>query len=147
MIFDKLWQLQRQRRKLAQLFEPDIERAEREKRHDDWQSLVSEYQGEQSLLNDEIQVAQTFRLIREAENIGLPTPPFSNKELWEQGYNPQKSYLSVAAQHDLRRAIREEQVARRDYWVGWIKDVAAPLISIIGALMGIIALVHSLWKR
>jgi hypothetical protein len=146
MIFDRLWRLQRKRKKLAHQFEPDIEKAEKENRHDDHESLVGEYLMERDLLNDDIQITQTFRLIREAERLGLPTPPYSDKEAWRGGYNPEKSYLSVAAQHTLRTSIREERAARRDYWVGWIKDVAVPVVSVIGALMGVIALIHSLWK-
>jgi hypothetical protein len=146
MIFDKLWRLQRRRKKLAHLYEPDIDKAKKENRHEDYESLVSEYQTEGNLLNDDLQIAQTFRLIRDAENHGIPTPPYSDQTAWEVGYHPGKTYLSVAAQHEIRKAIREERAARRDYWVGWIKDVAAPLVSVIGALMGIIALVHSLWK-
>lgn len=128
------------------MYEPDIHKAEKEKRRDNYESLVNEYETERSLLNDDIQITQTFKLIREAEKYGLPTPPYSNKGAWEQGYHPEKTYLGVAAQYELRKAIREERGARRDYWVGWIKDVAAPVVSVIGALMGIIALVHSLWK-
>ena len=139
MIFDQLWKLQRERTELEKRFGRMISQAEREGDHEKRESLISELLMERGLIDDRINGLESIRIQERAERLGVPIPPLSDKESWENGYKPNTIFLSVKARAQLRSEIRKE---RRERW-DWITRIITLLVGLIGAITGLI----SVWKK
>jgi hypothetical protein len=145
MILDALWKAQRERRNLDKLYRPLIAKAEKEKNHEEMQSLEAEYGFERGLVNDKISSLESARIQEEAERLCIPVPKYSSEsEAWEKGFQPNFVYLSVKARADLRTHIRKERRERIEHWTLFLKDVIVPLVGLLGAIMGLISVIHSL---
>jgi len=111
---------------------------QKEKKHEERDSLISELMQELSLYDDEIGLAETMALRRQAERLGVPVPQFSDKTSWEQGYNPAISYLTVNARAALRGAIRHERRERWEFRSLFVKDLTAPVVAILASIVSLI---------
>jgi hypothetical protein len=93
---------------------------------------------------DSILNLSSMLLTDKAERLGVPIPPFSDKESWEEGYWPDSIRLNVKAQADLRQLIRAERREKWGFSAFLLKDILTPLIGVIGAIMGLVSLIHAL---
>jgi hypothetical protein len=96
---------------------------------------------------DEILNLNSLLLADRAESLGLPVPPREDLESWETGYWPDSVRLNLKAQSQLRQAIRNERREKWSFASFLLKDVATPLIGGIGAIMGLISLLHAIKSK
>jgi len=138
MIFDQLWRLRFARDREERRYNRLIREAEKKKQHDEREMLIQEAIQQRSLRNDEIYVAECSKLRRKAERLGLPVPPLSDKQAWEEGYAPNTCYLNAAARTSLRQAIRKEQHERWEFATLVVKDWAVPIMGIIATIVSLV---------
>ena len=82
----------------------------------------------------------TQRLLREAENLFLPTPERSDEQMWDKDSEYiGGGVLSPKGMTELRSAIRKERRERREICERWV----VILIGLIGALTGLIAVLKA----
>jgi hypothetical protein len=146
MIFDELWRAQRERTKLHKTFDPLISKAEQEKRWDDSQSLISEFLMERNVIDDKISWIETKRVRKRAEKFGVPIPPLSDKECWEEGFTPNTVRLKPEARIRISEQVRKERRARiedRMLWVDYLGPLVSPLTGLLGVVIGLVALLRS----
>lgn len=86
-------------------------------------------------------------LCDKAESLGIPVPPIADKESWEEGYWPDSIRLNLETQSKLRQAIRQEQREKWGFVAFLLKDIATPLIGVIGAVMGLMSLIHAIKSK
>jgi hypothetical protein len=90
-------------------------------------------------------------LLREADELHLPSPPHTDKSKWTQfedgdGLYIKRSILSAEGITDLRQVIRKERRERREvaeFWVKTIGGIVAIATGLVGALIGLV----SVWKH
>jgi hypothetical protein len=154
MIFDALWRAERsankKRKKLHETLDPKIQTAKKEKKENEYQSLLSEYFMESDLIRDIPDSMRTERLVRRATKLGIPIPPqpsyknLDEDEHWEANPVTGSFYLQEKAFSELTRAIRKDEIERLEYQMRWVSRVVIPLTGLIGTIMGLISLLHSL---
>lgn len=83
----------------------------------------------------------------QAESRGIPIPALTDKESWESGWEPGTIRLTVEAQAKLRQAIRNERREKWSFAAFILKDIVTPLIGAIGAVMGLLSLIHALRSK
>ncbi len=142
MIFDELWRAQRERRKTNKTFDRLIDKAKKQKNLEERESLISELFMERDIINDKINWIETRRLEEKAEKFGVPIPPLSDKESWEEGYAPNTVRLRREARIRITDQIRKERRARIDDRMLWVERLA-PLTGLVGAVIGLIATLRS----
>ena len=118
----KVWRLQRQRRHTQKYH------AER----------FRDLEG----ISEEILHLKSDYLEERAQSIGIPIPPLSDSESWIH-VEPYSIRLSLEAQLELKGAIRKEQREKLAFAAFMLKEIAAPLIGSVGAIMGLLSLIHS----
>jgi hypothetical protein len=140
----QVWWLKTKRKRTARAYAKLIMKAAN---REDEESLISEAMNERDLIDDKILHLRSMDVQEKALDTGIPVPPHSDKAAWQDGLNPATTRLSPQAQLELNRLIRAE---KRDKWsvFGYmIKEVAAPLIGAIGAIMGLLSLIHSFFPQ
>jgi hypothetical protein len=155
MIFDELWRAERKARKarkrLREQYHPLLDAAKKEKNQEKYGGLVSEYLFQLDL-SDEPETIRTNRLVKRAKKLGIPFPPPPNphsqdaddNEFWEMNRSTGEMYLSDKGEFELTRECRKEELESLDHKMRLVNQIAIPLTGLIGAIMGLIALVHSL---
>ena len=139
MIFDELWEVQRARAKLRKTFDRLISQAKKEDNNEKRDRLIDEFLMELDLINDKINMLESERIQKEAERLGIPVPPLSDKESWEKGFQPNTVFLGVKVRLQLRSGIRKE---RREQWEGrtlWISGLLGLIIGLIGAITALVS--------
>jgi len=106
-------------------------------------SIASEAMYERDVMDDAILRERSLDVMRRAESAGIPVPPFSDNTKWEDGFEPNTAHLSAQAQLDMNKAIRAEQRDKWSFFAFLVKEVAVPVIGGIGAIMGLLSLIHS----
>ena len=142
MIFDELWRAQRVRKRTERVFHRLIAKAEKSKDRDRERSLITEFLMERDIINDRINWIETSRLQERAENFGIPIPSISDKESWEDGYEPNTVRLRKEARLRISDQIRNERRDRVDdqlLWLNRISPLIAPLSGLVGFVTGLIA--------
>lgn len=92
---------------------------------------------ELTAVNDEITRTKSRQLIRTANRLGLPVP--EGDESWTSSFHGKfGKHLTVAAQVELRQAIRQEQKELREKWMGMVKDVVVPLGGIVISILSLL---------
>lgn len=154
MIFDELWRAERRTKKKAkrikETYLPLLEAAKKED-EEKYQSTLADFFFE-SDLNDEAASLRTDRLVKRARKLGIPIPakpnPWAtdpvNNVSWEFNSTTGNFYLSDKAELELTREVRKEELERLQHQMRWVSQVIIPLIGLIGAIMGLISLIHSL---
>ena len=155
MIFDELWRAERKakeaRKRLKEHYDPLLEAAKKEKNDEKHERIFYELMFELDLI-DEPESIRTSRLVRRARKLGITIPPRPNlfsqaayeNESWAINTTTGCIYLSDKGEFELTRECRKEEVESLQHQMRWVSQVAIPLTGLIGAIMGLIALVHSL---
>jgi ABC-type uncharacterized transport system involved in gliding motility auxiliary subunit len=150
-----LWRAKRREKKiderLRQHYHPLLEAAEKTKDQNQYQKVLGEFLDLRDV-NDEAEHLETEMLVDRARKLGIPVPPRPNvyderaseNEFWEVNFRTGNCYLKEETELRLRREIRKEEVERLEHQMRWVSQVIIPIIGLIGALMGLISLVHSL---
>jgi hypothetical protein len=103
-------------------------------------------------IEEEIDQRASSRLFDRARTLDVETPTLAEKEMWERSFfgrgaeGTSRAWLSSKGRSAVRRRIDEEKTRRfevKTLWVTkfWIPLFAA-LIGIIGALTGLVAVLH-----
>lgn len=155
MIFDKLWRAERKSRELdrqlREQFEPLLQKAHKATYENDNQrqnaivSIQMEWDFEKEF-NDTVDVVSTEITVRKARKLGIPLPPRPpdptdydlTKDLWYTSGVTGNTVLTEIGQHQLRQAIRKEQQDRLQHRMRYVSVVAAPIVSFLLALIGLI---------
>jgi hypothetical protein len=147
VIFDNLWRLEQQLGRTERVHARNRKELQKRKASKEEQvNAAEEANWARDTIRHLIEGEKSSRLIRRADRLRLPIPRYKVNEndesdedkAWEVGYTG-IAYLSRAAQFELRNQIRLEERTRRDDIVTWIKDIALPVVGILGALTGLIA--------
>ncbi len=138
-MFD-LWHAHRKLKKLGKTFDPLIAQAKKEGDEEKYEGLISELLMERDFIDIDSLISR--RIIRRANGLDLPIPPYSDKEAWERNRTTGAYYLTAKGRADLRSLIRKEKRERFEYWARWI----VLLTGLIGAATGLVAVLFSLWK-
>jgi hypothetical protein len=135
----KLWRLHKGRKKSDKYFSKQIDQAT----GDEQGMLIAEAMDVRDEQRDEILNLNTRLLSDEAEYLGIVVPPLSDEESWVAGRVPGTVRLTLQAQSQLRQAIRNEQKEKWSLVAFFLKEVAAPLMGVVGVIMGLLSLIHS----
>ncbi len=137
-----LYRLSRELDKTRRSYGRFIREAETEKKsREDIGALIDEMRMECQYPQLEVDKFTTHRLLKTADRLLLPRPSYDYKSMWDTD-NAQYGYprlLTHEAMKIIRRNIRRERRERAEYYLKWV----VPIIGIIGALTGLIAV----WKR
>lgn len=155
MIFDELWRAERKakeaRKRLREHYDPLLEAAKKEKNDEKHEEIFYQLMLESDLI-DEPESIRTSRLVKRARKLGVQFPPRPNplsrdaheNEFWAINTTTGGIYLSDKGEFELTRECRKEEVESLEHRMRWVSQVAIPLTGLVGAIMGLIALVHSL---
>lgn len=125
MIFDEIWWKRRKKDKLLREYHRAIFRYD--KAGDEDQSMITREESDHVIgdMEDELRFLGNRNLIRRAERLGVPVPPYAQEDAWEEAIiDKQRVYLTVQAEANIRRNIRE-------HWSFWVKDVVSPIATIL----------------
>jgi hypothetical protein len=107
------------------------------------QELYSDWGYESDLIEEELKLVETRRLVNKARRLLLPVPdiPTGKEEdgKWIRGPDSGRWYLKPEGFSEIRALIRGECKERREALMAW----ATIIIGIIGALTGLVAV----WRR
>lgn len=130
------YRLKRSYRRTEKWFEAAIRKANKEnKKREERRDLEQESYHELGIIDDEIKMLVSRRLISVANRYFLPTPDFLGDHWEECDFG---RYLTNEAMKELRAEIRKERAEKRQDWQGalfWISG----LTGIIGAITGLVA--------
>ena len=155
MIFDELWRAERKakeaRKRLREHYDPLLEAAKKEKNDEKHERIFYDLKFELDLI-DEPESIRTSRLVKRARKLGITIPPRPNlfsqdaydNESWAINTTTGGIYLSDKGEFELTRECRKEELESLEHKMRLVNQVAIPLTGLIGAIMGLIALVHSL---
>ncbi|PYV20447.1 MAG: hypothetical protein DMG27_23025 [Acidobacteria bacterium] len=116
-------------------------------KHDD---LLAEYFYEL----DQIEARRTNDLVRIARSLGVPVPPRpglgEEDQNWEFNSNT-GHLLSEKAASELTTSIRKKHTEQLDYQMLWVRTAVIPIvgllatiIGVLGSIIALISLLHSL---
>ncbi|MFL5464604.1 MAG: hypothetical protein ACJ8AC_11280, partial [Gemmatimonadaceae bacterium] len=129
------WEMKENSRYYARAF---AEAKARKASPDDLEGLKSVEAYDHWTLEEERDMLESNRLLRQASTYMLPTPEITARDddpNWRQGISFKPNwYLTAEAMQRLRTEIRAERKARREPLVEWVK--------VIGELGGVIYLVE-----
>jgi len=144
-----LWRLKRERRKVIHEYERDLRNLKLKKappedfeglRHQEYLDLQSEDDGINRFLSD-----QLWEEAREYD-VAIPT----GAGVWEDSIFGDRKYLNMATRAKLRRLIDEEKSRRFEVKTLWVTRLILPilggLVGVIGALTGLVAVLHHVNK-
>jgi predicted SAM-dependent methyltransferase len=116
---------------------------ERKASSEELDRIAHEHHFEHQVAEDELYKLQSGHLIRVANRLMVPVPPFKTKDgAWMESSIRGGWHLTPEAMHDLRAAIRAERKARREEWTVWVSLLALT----VGVLSSLTALV-AVWKN
>jgi hypothetical protein len=140
-----LWRLRRERRRSARQFTKLIRSAKNE---EEAQSLTGEAMDVREDIRDAILHLNSLELLDEAEHLGLAIPSYSeNRESWEEGREDGKIHLTREAQLQLTQSVRNEQRERWSVFAFVLKEIVTPLVGVLGAVMGLLSLIHAFHSK
>ncbi len=125
-----IWALKRQARVIYRAFDADLAKARASKDADEINSLEQQRYFETSEYEDRILSIQSRRLVADAENLYVYIPDLQ----WEHG-NYGDRYLDRTSISKLYHAVKEQKDKNKEYRL----KLAGAIIGIIGALIGLIA--------
>ena len=89
---------------------------------------------------------ESGRLIWEGDHLDVDLSLLRDKEYCENWDDPKRPLLNSKGRQALRRAIDEERIRRREEFAWWWKTMLIPVLAaatgVIGALTGLIAVLH-----
>ncbi len=136
-----LWRLRRERKRSAKKYATAIDEA---KDGDEAQMLMGEAGEDREDIRDRILHLNSMKLLDKAEDLGVPFPSYQHqRESWEDGREPGTIHLTREAQIKLQQAIRSEQKDRWSHAAFMLKEIVTPIIGVLGAIMGVLSLIHA----
>jgi len=135
----KLAKLFRQKEALHVSYAEDIRKAHEEgKSGDAIRTIEHGLRFEDNMVDEEIALLVTGRLIKKATRRSIPTPPLDTDGMWEQCSVMSRSYvLTDQGITQLRSSLRKEQKERVELFM----MVLAVLTGFIGAVTGLVAVI------
>lgn len=143
----RIWRLRQARTRAEKEYAKEIAALRKKKGAASYEFSQLEYDHylERKNIDNSIEYLLSQRLLDEANNLDVPKPPYTEKEMWEREEEDGEvmMWLSASGRAHLRKLISEEKARRfesRTLWITkfWLPLLAA-LIGIIGALTGLIA--------
>jgi|ERR1039458_8299818 hypothetical protein len=134
----RLWWLRRQQKKSDKKYAKYVSEAEGEEK----ESRIAQAMDVRDQAREEILSLRSILLSDKAESLGIPIPPLSDKESWEEGLTPRAVHLTLNAQAKLLHSIREEQREKWSVTAFVLREILTPIIGLIGAIMGLLSLIH-----
>jgi hypothetical protein len=142
--------LERKFTETERLYSREYQRAKaRKASHDDLEMLAQEALFERNMIMDDLNIVRTENLLHDARRLGISANAFDKdnaKEAYREGYRPGVLYLTLAAQAELRRLLRDEKKARSEGLREMFKDIVIPTITALtglaGTAIGIITSLH-----
>ena len=129
---------QKELNRISKLYDNLIDKAKRAKKtQDEIDSLISEMFAETGIIEEEIKSILSRKWVQKAEKLLLPIPDYDDDDCWEKGDYTQLRFLKAKGITQIRNLIREENAAQRK----GILDLVVPLIGIIGAVTGLLAVI------
>ena len=98
------------------------------------------------MVEDDLHVLNSRRLIKQAYRMRIPVPDFSDKAAWGTTELREQHVLTVQAMSDLRAAIRNERNERWQFWELRLKVLGIVLTAATGAMGALIGLL-AIWPR
>jgi hypothetical protein len=136
-----LWRLRRKRKRLAKKYASAIDEA---KDGDEAQAIMSEAMEVREDIRDKILHLRSLALADKAEDLGLIVPSYRHqRNLWEDGLEPGTVRLTQESQLKLQQAVRSEQRDRWSLAAFVLKEIVTPIIGVLGAIMGVLSLIHA----
>src|ERR1019366_7601760 len=136
-----LWRLRQERKRPTKKYSKQIDQA---KDGNEAQMLMVEAADVREDIRDSILHLNSLRLLDKAEDLAIPVPSSQHqRESWEDGREPGTVHLTREAQIELTRAIRIEQKERWAVAAFVLKEIVTPIIGVLGAVMGVLSLIHA----
>ena len=152
MIFDQLWRAERRdaraRKKLLEKFQPLLDAAAKQGQKGHY-AVLADYSNKSNMIN-EAEHLESALLVQKARRLGVALPPFpkgiEDNDDWIQNLVKCSLSLRRASKLNLMKEVRKEEMERLQHQMRWVSQVVIPIIGLIGALMGLISLIHALRK-
>lgn len=137
----KVRRLRREKRRLHNFYKGLSKKARVEKKsHEHHEEEMMETE----LIDSELYLLHTQRLLEVAEDKLLPTPEFKTEGgAWEQSHLTGRWRLTMEAIAELRSDIRKEKRESSEHWRLWL----AAWTGVIGALIGLTSVLIAFWKK
>ncbi|MBW2202065.1 MAG: hypothetical protein JRF71_14765 [Deltaproteobacteria bacterium] len=124
--------------KTHRAFNKQIKKARKEnKPREEIQGLISQRFGECQFEEEELKFIRSIRLIRQAEELNVPLPNFSDKKIWTRDNGSIR--LTAAGRHHVTKLIRQEKKERRYPFI----QIISLLIGLVGALAALMAILSN----
>lgn len=152
MIFDRLWRVERrskkEKKRLKEKYRRLIDVSKDQKERD---RLTNQLWADLDLIEG-AEYIRTEHLIKRARKLGVavPKPPDFHSEdpfddgVWYINTATWNYHLVNEAEWELTRQVQKAEQDLIQYRMRWVTQVAVPLTGLIGSLMGLISLLHSL---
>ena len=134
----ELWRLRWELKRSTKSYSKYVAEAKGEDR----ELRICEAMNYRNLILDKILMLRSMHLSDKAEILGIPVPPLNDKDAWRNGLLPGTVHLSTSAQLSLNEAIRKEQRERWSFPAFILRDIMTPLIGVLGAVTGLLAVIH-----
>jgi hypothetical protein len=142
-VFD-LWRLRRERRRVFFKYEKEIAAAG--KNSPEAYQLMADQHGDCESLDCRMDFIMDQDIRLEAQELDIVLPPVDQAEMWRRDQD-QNLYLSQNGRFHVRSLIDEEKGRRFDVKTRWVTKIILPvvasLVGILGAITGLIAVIHS----
>jgi hypothetical protein len=142
----KIWREQRRIQSLmdeiSASYDKEMDKAKAGKASDDaFERISHDHHYEQKLAEDELNKLMHEYLVRQANRLLVPVPPFEDKGgAWMESSLRGGWHLTPEAMHVLRAAIRAERRARREEWLMWV-PLLALVVGVISSVTALVAVV------
>jgi hypothetical protein len=103
---------------------------------DEREFLIHEAMNVRDEEDDQILNLESISLLQKAKYLSVPIPPSDDNISWERGQSPRTRRLTVYAQSELRHAISSEKIDKWRVAAFRLKELALPIIAVLGAIWG-----------
>ena len=140
--------LKRVRRELRKSYAEQFKqyRTDKSKTADDYNALQAEEYYEGQATEEAVNKFLSNRLLEQATEYDIETPPISEEEFWQYTHDGEYYYLSVAGRALVRRLIHTERERSFEEWARWARTFA-PIIAAIAGLVGVLIGLASVLKK
>jgi len=142
-----VWRLKWQRWKIGRSYAKDYKKLQKEKAS---REKFGEHDAEEYYAVREVEREIEFevgrRLYDEARSLDVEIPPHSDSEMWVDDAVGERTWLSSKGRAQVRKLIDEEKARRFEVKTQWVTRLILPvlglLIGVLGAITGLIAVLH-----
>jgi hypothetical protein len=145
-MFD-IWRLKWQRWRIQQAYREDYKKLKENKAPaDEFRQLDASEYFDTREIESVIDSRTSRRLTDQARSLDVETPPLSAKEMWIHHEDGERVWLSAKGRSQVRKLIDEEKARRFEVKTRWVTKIILPLagilVGIIGAITGLVAVLH-----